>query len=174
MQILLYHGPEDRYDDQERKGDPGGKPAPLSPYTAVSTSANTGQQDYRDQDGDDRRRSDSPCRPGSVRDRHNTAVYSQLKEICESLQEHGLKSSLLLWPIAKGKGFDDLLLSRGSSYHKHMVDISYKRFEPLYDKAVQGVLDHYGAARVRDIKGSADRAAFNKDVQEAVETAVGL
>ena len=55
-----------------------------------------------------------------------------------------------------------------------MVDISYKRFEPLYDKAVQGVLDRYGAARVRDIKGPADRAAFNKDVQEAVETAVGL
>ena len=104
----------------------------------------------------------------------NTAVHSQLKEICESLQEHGLKPFLLLWPIAKGKGFDDLVLSQGSSYHRYMVDISYKRFEPLYDKAVQGVLDRYGAARVRDIKGSADRAAFNKDVQEAVETAVGL
>ena len=104
----------------------------------------------------------------------NTAVHSQLKEICESLQEHGLKPFLLLWPIAKGKGFDDLVLSQGSSYHRYMVDISYKRFEPLYDKAVQGVLDRYGAARVRDIKGSADRAAFNKDVQEAVEAAVGL
>ena len=104
----------------------------------------------------------------------NTAVHSQLKEICDSLQEHGLKPLLLLWPIDKGKGFDDLVLSQGSCYHKYMVDISYRRFEPLYEKAVQEVLDRCGAARVRDIKGAAERARFNKAVQEAVQEAVGL
>ena len=104
----------------------------------------------------------------------NTAVHSQLKEICDSLQEHGLKPLLLLWPIDKGKGFDDLVLSQGSCYHKYMVDISYRRFEPLYEKAVQEVLDRCGATRVRDIKGAAERARFNKAIQEAVQEAVGL
>ena len=104
----------------------------------------------------------------------NTAVHSQLKEICESLQQHGLKLFLLLWPIGKGKGFDDLVLSQGSSYHKCMVDISYRRFENLYDKAMQEVLSRYSVTRVRDIKEASVRAAFNKDVQEAVQKAVGL
>ena len=86
----------------------------------------------------------------------------------------GFPPLLLLWPIDKGKGFDDLVLSQGSCYHKYMVDISYRRFEPLYEKAVQEVLDRCGAARVRDIKGAAERARFNKAIQEAVQEAVGL
>lgn len=104
----------------------------------------------------------------------NTAVHSQLKEICESLQEHGLKPFLLLWPIEKGKGFDDLVLSQGSIYHRFMADISYRRFEPLYEKAVQKVLSRYSVTRIRDIKEAAARASFNKDVQEAVQRIIGI
>lgn len=104
----------------------------------------------------------------------NTAVHSQLKEICESLQEHGLKPFLLLWPIEKGKGFDDLVLSQGSIYHRFMADISYRRFEPLYEKAVQEVLSRYSVTRVRDIKEAAARASFNRDVQAAVQKLIGI
>ena len=75
MQILFYQGPEDGYDDQERKGDSGGKPAPLSSYTVANTSTDMGQKDYKDQAGDNRRHSDSPCCSGFVRDRHSARVW---------------------------------------------------------------------------------------------------
>lgn len=104
----------------------------------------------------------------------NTAVHSQLKEICCGLLKHGLKPFLLLWPIEKGKGFDDLVLSQGSVYYQYMVDVSYKRFESLYEETLAKVLQQYGVSGVREIKDPDKRASFNKEMQTSIQKAVGL
>ena len=103
----------------------------------------------------------------------NTAVHSQLQEICETLKKHGLVPYLILWPIEKGKGFDDLVLGQGSQYYEHLRDIPYGRFEPLFQKSMKETLGKYGAARVRDVKKE-NTSAFNRDMQAAVQKAVGV
>ncbi len=104
----------------------------------------------------------------------NTAVHSQLKEICCGLNNHGLKPYLLLWPIEKGKGFDDLVLTQGSVYYQYMVDVSYKRFELIYEKTLHDVLGNYSVTSVREIRESDRRASFNKEMQSSIQVAVGL
>ena len=103
----------------------------------------------------------------------NTSVHTQLKEIAQELERHGLKVHVIVWPISKGKGFDDLVLKNGDSYSKFMKSMLFKNFEEKYEKALSCTLGSFGAERIRDIRIE-DREAFNKAIQKNVEQAVGI
>ena len=98
----------------------------------------------------------------------NTAVHSQLQEICAELKRHSLKPDIVAWPIAEGKGFDDLVLRQGRSYKEHLRCIPFQKFEPRWQKVLEQVLAEAGVKRIRDIP-EAERGKFNASMQEAVE-----
>ena len=104
----------------------------------------------------------------------NTAVHAQLAEVAEVIGRHGLAPYVILWPIERGKGFDDLVLRNGEEYRKLIKSMSFRKFEKIYSDALRDTLASFGAGRVRDIKTAQMRSLFNKKMQEAVEENAGL
>jgi hypothetical protein len=99
----------------------------------------------------------------------NPAVYGSLAAMAGALTAHGWKPILGLWPIGDGKGFDDLVLGKGSDdFASHLTYIRYDEFAARRQRAYDAVMKKYMAATLREVH---DMAGFVKDLQAAVEHA---
>lgn len=103
----------------------------------------------------------------------NTAVHAQLAEVAENIRMQRVKPCVILWPIARGKGFDDLVANTGDRYSDYLKSMSFEKFEKIYRKALEDTLQSLGVKRIRDISRE-DRSKFNTAMQLSVEKAAGL
>lgn len=102
----------------------------------------------------------------------NTAVHAPMKEMGEYLRDHGLRPYVLLWPIEKGKGFDDLVLQQGSTYHRYMKDMSFRQFESLYESVLKETLSEFSVEKVQEISEEKARHELKKTLQDALQKAI--
>ena len=98
----------------------------------------------------------------------NTAVHGQLKELCFALEKEGLIPKLVLWPIDRGKGFDDLVRKSGQAYKEHLSYMEFKDFEDAYKKALEIVLKMMDAKDLKEIEKER-RTEFTALLQRQVE-----
>ena len=101
---------------------------------------------------------------------YNTTVYKQLHGISKTLQERhpGFKVNLLLWPVAKGKGFDDLVYNNGSPYLKLLRKRSFDSFENyVYIPCFKETLAPYGK-RFKKLT-AAELKSFEEELQKKIE-----
>ena len=99
----------------------------------------------------------------------NPAVYGSLSGMALALEEHGWKPVLGLWPIQAGKGFDDLVLSKGSdAFAEYLTYLPYSRFAGIRDQVMKDMLRKYRVSAVREVK---DMKQFVSNLQASVEHA---
>lgn len=100
----------------------------------------------------------------------NTSVYKQLHNLSKALQKRrpGFKVSLLLWPEAKGKGFDDLVNNNGRDYLRIIRKKSFDNFERyIYIPAFKETLAPYG--KTYKELSIAEKEQFAEQLQKKIE-----
>ena len=103
----------------------------------------------------------------------NVAVHRQLKAMESELSAMGFRTNLILWSKKYGKGFDDLVINKGSRYASYLKTMRYLHFADIYSKVLGQALGIYEVKEVREIQK--DRANdFSEDLQDMMEKALEL
>lgn len=103
----------------------------------------------------------------------NTAVHQQLGLLARALWKEGLKARVVLWRKEHGKGFDDLVLAKGSFYPRFLKYVTYAEYEAVHRRCLKECLAHFGTDSPRGIKKE-QAGAFIRMLQETTEEALGL
>ena len=103
----------------------------------------------------------------------NIAVHKQLVAFENELEKNHFQTRIVLWKIEDGKGFDDLVINKGSHYKDCMKGVSYQAFSRIYEMVLQEVLKSFEVSSPREIKPE-DADLFNQRMQRMVEKEIGL
>ena len=91
----------------------------------------------------------------------------------DELEKNHFQTRIVLWKIEDGKGFDDLVINKGSHYKDCMKGVSYQAFSRIYEMVLQEVLKSFEVSSPREIKPE-DADLFNQRMQRMVEKEIGL
>lgn len=105
---------------------------------------------------------------------HNTAVAGHVIKMGKRLTEMGLNPFMILWPLDKGKGFDDLRIKQGySEYARYLQYKSVPAFEKTLKATLPEVLARFGA-KTEDALTDEQKPEFHRIFQEEMEKRLGI
>lgn len=104
------------------------------------------------------------------------SVFKPLKAICKELKGMGFKPIMLVWSIENGKGFDDLVHSKGVAHYKSCLKaIRSEEFVQIFTAIVKALLAELGVPSVSAFKNNKEmNSKFTSLLQKRMEEALSL
>lgn len=104
------------------------------------------------------------------------SVFKPLKAICKELKGMGFKPIMLVWSIENGKGFDDLVHSKGVAHYKsYLKAIRSEEFVQIFTVIVKALLAEMGVSSISAFQNNkAMNNKFTALLQKRMEEALSL
>ncbi len=104
------------------------------------------------------------------------SVFKTLKAICKKLKDMGFKPIILAWSIENGKGFDDLVHSKGVAHYKsYLKAIRSEEFVQIFTAIVKALLAELGVPSVSAFKNNKEmNKKFTTLLQKRMEEVLSL
>lgn len=104
------------------------------------------------------------------------SVFKPLKAICKELKNMGFKPIMLVWSIENGKGFDDLVHSKGVAHYKsYLKAIRSEEFVQIFTAIVKTLLAEMGVSSISAFQNNKEmNNKFTTLLQKRMEEVLSL